>query len=81
MAAGRIRPDDPVAVAAQFWSMLHGFVLLEAAGVFGDAGNGVLRVLAPHVINLMVGLGDDRAAAEASLLSPAVAPPADCPRA
>ncbi|POM23624.1 Bacterial regulatory protein, tetR family [Actinomadura rubteroloni] len=74
MAAGRIRPDDAIAVAAQFWSVLHGYVLLEAAGVFGDEGNGVLRVLAPHVVNLMVGLGDDRAAAEASLLSLAVAP-------
>lgn len=66
MAAGRIRDEDPLPVAGQFWSMIHGYVLLEIAGVFGDAGNGVLRILTPHAINLLVGLGDRREAAEAS---------------
>lgn len=28
-AAGRIRPEDTIAVAGQIWSQIHGFVLLE----------------------------------------------------
>lgn len=67
MAAGRIRRGDPVAVAAQIWSMLHGYVLLETIGVFGR--DGVPNVLGPAAVNLLVGLGDRREAAERSLLS------------
>jgi AcrR family transcriptional regulator len=33
MAAGRLREGDPAAVAAQFWSALHGYVMLELAGM------------------------------------------------
>jgi hypothetical protein len=33
MEAGRLRDDDPAAVAAQFWSALHGYVMLELAGM------------------------------------------------
>lgn len=77
MAAGRIRPGDEVLVAGQIWSMIHGYVLLEIAGVFGRDGHGVLQVLAPHAINLLVGLGDEREAAERSAL--AVAPKAAAP--
>jgi Tetracyclin repressor-like, C-terminal domain len=69
MTAGRIRHDDIAAVAGQIWSMIHGYVLLEIAGVFGNDGNGVSRILARHAINLLVGLGDQRQAAELSLLS------------
>jgi AcrR family transcriptional regulator len=66
MDAGRIREDDPIPVAGQIWSMIHGYVLLETTGVFGSGEQGVLTILGPHVINLLVGLGDDRAAAERS---------------
>lgn len=66
MNAGRIRRDDPVLVAGQIWCMIHGYVLLETTGVFGREGRGVLHVLGPHVINLLVGLGDEREAAERS---------------
>ncbi|REE95918.1 TetR/AcrR family transcriptional regulator [Thermomonospora umbrina] len=72
MAVGRMRDDDVIGVAGQFWSMIHGFVFLELAGVFGHEGHGVVHVLAPHAVNLLVGLGDEREAAEASAL--AVAP-------
>ena len=66
MDAGRIRRDDPIAVAGQFWAMMHGYVLLEMTGVFGTGEQGVLTVLGPHTVNLLVGLGDDRAKAEES---------------
>jgi AcrR family transcriptional regulator len=79
MAAGRIRPDEPATVAGQFWSMIHGYVVLETAGVFGREGHGVIQVLAPHAINLLVGLGDQREAVEQSALgvapTPDLAPP------
>ncbi|MCB9440851.1 MAG: TetR/AcrR family transcriptional regulator [Mycolicibacterium sp.] len=53
-----------LAVAAQFWTMMHGFVLLELAGFFGpDAVEPVLGAMARHTL---VGLGDDPAAAAVS---------------
>lgn len=67
LAAGRIHGDDSVAIAGQFWSMIHGFVLLEMSGFFGRDGNGVTTVLAPSATNLLIGLGDDRARAENSI--------------
>ena len=33
MDADALRPGDPAAVAAQFWSALHGYVMLELAGM------------------------------------------------
>ena len=33
MGAGVLREADPAAVAAQFWSALHGYVMLELAGM------------------------------------------------
>ncbi|MBU9767329.1 TetR/AcrR family transcriptional regulator [Mycobacterium sp. TNTM28] len=60
MDIGAIDEGDPVAVAAQIWTMMHGYVLAEIIGVFGTDGGGVTRVLAPHITNLLVGLGGDR---------------------
>jgi AcrR family transcriptional regulator len=64
--SGRIDPVDPVLAAGQFLSATHGYLLLETAGVVVAAGEdlGIVRELA---VNLMVGLGDDRAAATRSL--------------
>jgi AcrR family transcriptional regulator len=67
-AAGRIRPVDSVFAAGQFLSATHGYVLLEIGGAFGDSGEGV-QVIWALGVNVMVGLGDDRAAAERSLAS------------
>lgn len=66
--AGRIRADDPLAAARQFLSATHGYVLLDIAGAFGPPGSG-LATAAELAINLLVGLGDTRAAAERSLLA------------
>jgi AcrR family transcriptional regulator len=67
--AGRIQEVDPVAAAGQIWSATHGYVLLEAAGYFGDEAYGLTRVLAPLALTVMVGLGDSREAAERSARS------------
>jgi AcrR family transcriptional regulator len=70
--AGRMRPIDPVAAAGQFLSATHGYILLAIAGVFGADSYG-LEILAALALNLMVGLGDDRPAAECSLAAAAAA--------
>jgi AcrR family transcriptional regulator len=58
-AAGSADDDaNVVATAAQFWSQMHGFVMLELAGFFGDAGAAVGPVLASMTTNLLVALGD-----------------------
>lgn len=64
--SGRIDPVDPVLAAGQFLSATHGYLLLNIAGVVDAAGEdiGIVRGLA---VNLMVGLGDERAAATRSL--------------
>lgn len=65
-ASGRIAPIEPVLAAGQFLSATHGYLLLEIAGAFGRAGEGlhVMRLLG---VNLMVGLGDERDACERSM--------------
>lgn len=65
--AGRITAcsadDDAsvVATAAQFWALIHGFVMLELAGFYGDSsvsGSALVPVLAAMTTNLLVALGD-----------------------
>lgn len=77
MDIGAIDEGDPVVVAAQIWTMMHGYVLAEIIGVFGSEGAGVATVLAPHITNLLVGLGGDRARILESFqsLDPPVTPP------
>ena len=64
--SGRIRQEDTVHIAGQFLSATHGYLLLEIAGAFGRQGEG-LQVASGFAVNLMVGLGDSREAAERSL--------------
>ena len=47
-----------VATAAQFWALIHGFVMLELAGYYGDDGAAVAPVLDAMTSNLLVALGD-----------------------
>jgi AcrR family transcriptional regulator len=71
MLAGRIGADstaDPdaeaasdeaiVATAAQFWALIHGFVMLELAGYYGADGAAVAPVLGSMTSKLLVALGD-----------------------
>jgi AcrR family transcriptional regulator len=64
--SGRIRPIEPVVAAGQFLSATHGWVLLEAGGLFGSAEDG-RTLIAALAINLMVGLGDTPEGASESL--------------
>lgn len=64
--AGRFEPAEPAQVAVQFWTFLHGYVTLELAGYF-PAEHGLPLVLRPMTVNLCVGLGDTRTAADASM--------------
>ena len=64
--AGRFRPVDPYAAAAQLWSALHGFVTLESSGHFGRPEQGIDHILVPLGITLAVGLGDTVDCAEQS---------------
>jgi AcrR family transcriptional regulator len=57
--AGQFRAGDPENVAAQLWSALHGFVMLEFAGYFEAESDAVESVLLPLFINLGIGLGAD----------------------
>jgi AcrR family transcriptional regulator len=71
MQAGRIAgssADDAtvVAVAAQFWASVHGFVMLELAGYYGVEGSAVGPVLAALTTNLLIALGDSPEHARAS---------------
>ena len=64
MRAGRITADSAaedgtiIATAAQFWALVHGFVMLELAGFYGDDGAAVAPVLDALSANLLVALGD-----------------------
>jgi Tetracyclin repressor-like, C-terminal domain len=55
--AGNPGQEEPTAAAAQIWSAVHGYVLLEIAGFFGEDGHGVERFLLPLVTKLAVGIG------------------------
>lgn len=61
MAAGVLRADDATAVATQFWSALHGYVMLELAGIVPVPGDPDLTaedaVLWPMLRNLLAALG------------------------
>ncbi len=65
--AGRIAvgsaADDAtvVATAAQFWALIHGFVMLELAGFYGEDGAAVAPVLGSMAFNFAVALGDSPA--------------------
>jgi AcrR family transcriptional regulator len=67
MAAARIREDDEIAVAGRLWSIVHGAVMLEMAGFFGNEGHGLAQILGPLIVDTLVGMGDDREAAAESM--------------
>lgn len=70
-AAGRIRDDGEAAVAGRIWSMCHGAVMLEMAGFFGTEGHGLRDILSPMTVDFLVGMGDTRERATASLATAA----------
>ncbi len=66
METERIRKMAPDLLAAQLWSALHGFIMLELGGYFAAVADPASQVLMPTCVNLVVGLGADRTHAEAS---------------
>ena len=72
IAAGRIRDDGELPIAGRMWSVIHGAVTLELAGFFGQEGHGSVQVLAPMMIDLIVGMGDDRDIATQSMTAAVV---------
>ena len=57
--AARIDIDDPEQIAAQLWSLVHGFVSLEAGGHFDGHEDPVTSVLAPMAVAQLVGNGEN----------------------
>lgn len=56
MDAGVLLPGDPRAVAAQFWAALHGYVMLELAGmdrVVDDSERTVLWPMLAHLLGAL----------------------------
>ncbi len=67
IAAGRIRDDGSLIMAARLWTLTHGAVTLEMAGYFGHDGHGLTEILGPLALDTLVGMGDDRDKAMQSL--------------
>ncbi|HEY1699899.1 MAG TPA: WHG domain-containing protein [Trebonia sp.] len=59
--------EDPVSAASQIWSATHGYVLLESAGCFGPAEQGMLEVFLPLGIKLVTSLGHSRESVQGSV--------------
>jgi len=64
ISSGRVSSTRPRELAAQVWSLVHGYICLELSGHFGEFEDPVESVLVPLTISFMTGIGDDR---EASL--------------
>jgi AcrR family transcriptional regulator len=64
-----VRKADPDFIALQFWSALHGFIMLDLAGHFAHTASPAADVLVPMCVNLVVGLGAKRDKAESSAAS------------
>jgi hypothetical protein len=55
--SGRIH-GDPLSMMFQFWSAMHGYVLLELAGYLGQDDAGLESVLLPLGASVLKGWGD-----------------------
>jgi hypothetical protein len=67
ITAGRANDDQSVlAIAAQFWTMMHGFVMLELAGFYGGDGTAISPVLGALAANNLIALGDSPGVLRAS---------------
>ncbi|MCF8607342.1 TetR/AcrR family transcriptional regulator [Gordonia sp. HY442] len=64
--SGRVTSSTGDEMAAQLWSAVHGFVMLEVAGNFAHFSDPVSAVLQPIAVNILTGMGDDRARAESA---------------
>jgi AcrR family transcriptional regulator len=63
--SGHFRPQPAMTAATQILGVTHGYVLLVIGGFVTEEAE---QLIAPLTVNLMVGLGADRRAAERSLV-------------
>ncbi len=68
IASGRVRSSSGRHLAAQLWSLVHGYISLELSGHFDTFGDPVEEVLIPLAVSFMTGQGDN---SEKSLASTA----------
>lgn len=61
----RLRPADPLAIANQLWTAMHGYVMADVGGYFGE--DGTEHVLVPMLVTMLSGLGADPDTALASI--------------
>ncbi|MFD7055083.1 TetR/AcrR family transcriptional regulator [Streptomyces mirabilis] len=66
VGSGRVEQQEPEVIAAQLWSLVHGYITLELAEHFVEFEHAEVQVLLPMGVNFSVGLGDKRERAEAS---------------
>jgi AcrR family transcriptional regulator len=66
IVAGRFQPADAAQLAIQFWSVGHGVMTWQLAGMF--TAEEALSCAAGGVLSLFAGWGDDRNAARRSLI-------------
>jgi len=59
MESGQLRREAPTRVAAQVWTVMHGYVMLELAGLHLPPDNPVEDVLEPLLTTLLAGLAAD----------------------
>ncbi len=59
MESGQLRRDAPARVAAQMWTAMHGYVMLELAGLHLPPDNPVEDVMRPLLTTLVAGLAPD----------------------
>lgn len=57
--AGRVRAPSGRHLAAQLWSLVHGFISLELSGHFAGFANPVEEILVPLTSGFMTSQGDD----------------------
>lgn len=57
--AGRVRSPSGRHLAAQLWSLVHGYISLELSGHFAGFADPVDEVLVPLAVSFMTGQGDD----------------------
>lgn len=58
MDEGKLAPGDAETVAAQLWSALHGYIMLELAGYLTDRDSALEKVLWPLMANLITALSN-----------------------
>lgn len=63
-----VRKADSDLIALQFWSALHGFIMLDLGGHFAHLAAPAADLLMPVCVNMVVGLGAKRPAADASVV-------------